>query len=472
MNNSLSIFIEFIDQNTIKSLSVIIIILISFIICQESKAQDMPVIVEYKDGNLPKKLPYGTSFVIQGEPNIISSEGTVEQVIFSIIPEDNSDSTSYVWKKKNAEDKLKIEVDDELYPGKKYKFKFDIYIHRKIESKAVQEIIDSVKLIAINKFIDDGGSSLSELDNVTRNVITHISKNYPNYYYYDGDKEINKIKFSYNQEWLQNVMDIAMNERLIKLENNEILTSFLIIKSISDTINKDTLNESERNCILAISQSQNYTELLLDLENLTSCLSNIDSVYNELQYIEVKQNSINDLQQTMDFQQDQLKTLEDQLKLTKQLEVKTISWKTDENNIKTNSTTIEQVGLRYGIAYSPISYDYSQWFQFITTRFYFWPIDKNMGQPYYKPHNRLALNVGAIVGNIEYNGQKLHDINNLGIKLLTGISYDVTKQWSITGGTIWFEYNEGNPFNEIRETKASFYLGLSFDFNIIENIKK
>lgn len=441
--------------------------------------KDSPVIVEYKDGNLPKKLPYGTPFVIQGDPIHPISKDTIEKIELYITK--NNDTVFFTsWKRIKKDNKLKIAVDQELYPGQKYKVTIKFFMEREIDSSAVKEIIDSVKNYAIQLYDSLNGSGEQNMKSFIDESIKSVSKKYPNYYYIDDNDTINGINLIYSdKEWPRRIMNLAATIKRLKKAKKKRDDYYKEIKHELNSICKDSSDACTSKCIDEIKNTDSLSNLKIDA--LLTCFNRdtvlFKTIITSLYFVKKEITTINSLKNETDSITLQLKALEEKLKKSKSLYVEAIPLEQtvpDEKNVSTGNDPLDQIGLRYGIAYTPVSNSYHQMFQYVAARFYFLPIDKTMNSPYQTKHslNRLALNIGAVVGEIDYKGQQLHSIENLGVKLLTGISWDLTAQVSSVFGALWFEYNEGNPFNQIRETKASAFGGLTFDFNLIETLRR
>ena len=450
-----------------------VLIFLSIKIQAQSDAQ---VVLEYKSGNFPSKLPYGTNFIIKGPPVSPESGDTAMRIQLKVYEKDKDEDVyyKYTWESKKKESIFEIPVSKVLYPGTAYTFKFNFFVKSQIDDNVAITVFDSVKLKVLVRVIEKHSISGEDTKLIVENALNEVGKQYKQYYYLKGDTIKPGLKLDNTEQWEVAVMQSSNYVSTLITIKADAQQSFKDLKSYIAGKDTATLSSSEKNCIETINRAVDYTEIDSNLYNCLLTTTGFDDVNSEIDNILSKKASIDQFSRLLKQTQGITTDKEKKLKQTQLLKIETVNINTDSTIAETNNASKERLGLRYGLAYSPIGWDENLLFQFVTTRFYILPLDKSMDKPFkqFWELNRLAINLGMIIGDIKYKGEKLQDVENLGLKLLTGVSYDFSKNLSLSTGFIWFDYNEGNPFYEKRKTKASFYVGLSFDFNLIETLKK
>jgi hypothetical protein len=434
--------------------------------------QDGSVVVEVKDGNLPESIPTGKPIIIKGS-SIFGNNEMAKIIYLDVIDTKLEKISSYKWLNESNSNDFEINVDA-LYPGVPYKLEMRYYKEQTIDQKIANGIIDSVRGVALDIMRKNHGISLSVLDSLTQIYIDTIGKDNPANFYLENEKVVEGVNFKYPTEWLKYIMNTATDEVIYRMVMESISTDYTDFRQllISNLSNKDTLSEDSE--LRKVVQSDTY----FDLED-DEILSELDEYENlsvilkeDLEYILEQEAQL--IERKKDYQNsiEALDDIEKVLKESKQLSVHKLTKSYKDFNVTGDKSSADQLGLRYGVGYSSIGWDDNLLFHYAVARYYLFPIDKSMSSPYHRNWNKLAINIGAVIGDLNYKGQELHDVSNLGLKLLTGISYDLSEDISANMGLLWFDYNPGEPFDDVNRTKASAYVGLSFDINLIENIKK
>jgi hypothetical protein len=436
--------------------------------------QNGPVVVEVKDGNLPQNLPYGVAFTLKGDAIHPVKGDQVFAIDLIIRVENNKDSTVYSWKRDGEEKEFSLFIDEQLYPGLDYSFKFNYYIEQTVSTEVADKFIKQVKDKALQEFREREGTSYYQFDSIIGSVVNLLGDDYPEYFYFDEGEKVQGLKLLYDKDWYGEVLDLAQAEVDVERKSKDLIAYKVELKRecedrLNDTENKPSqvISDELKKIIKAIEANRSLPDSKPVLKSDKSL-----AVYYQLEKIESLQRDIVLANKRVVKHTSEIPVLERKLRSSRQLVVSSVLIDPKSKNSKTQKSTIEQIGLRYGVGYSPIGGDDNMLFQYAVTRFYIAPIDKKMTNPYYKWYNHIALNIGAVLGDLDYKGEKLYDNRNLKLKLVTSVSYDIFPQVSANVGAIWYDQSVGDQKDEIFKTKASVFMGLSFDINIIENIKK
>lgn len=439
------------------------------------KGQDIgKIIVKYENGSLPSVLPSGVDFIIEG--NAISSSGKAAQAVNLIIKEEkllDSNKFDIIYSKfwvKGTSDKFIIPVAKQLYPGRKYKFCFEFYTDGVLDNKLVGNLLDSIITRTSLKFKKNLAISLSEQKVIVKDVINNISKDYPSIGYIENDEVKKGIKISNNNLWLSTIMNYSATLYQIDNTKKQIIEEFNEIKRI--ITNDESLKTSDLGNL--IKAAENYSEV--DSSTINSEIKKFGGKYPSIvdynKQLNIKSGELAFLNNK---EEDLFNKVKDEILNEKVVFQENKEIITNTSPTETDESTKDRLGIRYGIAWAPFFGDKNHntnLVNVVTTRIYFFPVNKSMDKPFRKMWDltRLGMNLGAAISSMKYEGVELEN-TGLGMKLLTGISWDINKNFSFSAGGIWYDINEGTPFKSVSRTKAVFYFAITFDFNLIETLK-
>jgi hypothetical protein len=422
-----------------KQLLLMVLCFLSFFANGQTKDR---IIVKYADNSLPGILPSGTEFIIEGKA-ISPSGKQAKAVKLIIVDSDNKMFESNTWIKTDNNDIFQLTCSQQLYPGRKYSFKLQFFVEAEITPKQADLILNSIIDSSVAQFTKNLGISFTQQKQIIQKESNKIGVDYPFFGYIENDSLRTGIKILLNDDLknFQKDKDINSNEAFKKTDFGKILL-----------------------------KASNYKEL-----NLASLRAQFkDSISSEYSiFLDALDSKIQKLNKFEANQNDSLNRI-----IKKLISAKVISQENNEvvvktNEIKTSENSSDRIGLRYGIAYCNFFDKNKNVFiaNIVAVRFYFRAIDKSMNSPYSDWRSRVSLNLGSVVSSMQLNGITLQN-TDLGIKLVTGLSLDINKNFSFSAGSIWYNINEGTPFNSVSKSKAVFYFALTFDFNLLENLKK
>lgn len=105
-------------------------------------------------------------------------------------------------------------------------------------------------------------------------------------------------------------------------------------------------------------------------------------------------------------------------------------------------------------------------------RFYLAPVDRSLPIPWSSPRARAAIDIGALFqSEVRFRGQKQNDLFN-GISPTLGVSYDLTRYLSVSGGMLFFRQPSTNPLADTTggEVRTAVYLGVGTDFDALNQL--
>lgn len=105
-------------------------------------------------------------------------------------------------------------------------------------------------------------------------------------------------------------------------------------------------------------------------------------------------------------------------------------------------------------------------------RFYLAPVDRSLPVPWSSTRARAALDVGALFqSDLTYRGQQQNKLFN-GITPTLGVSYDLTRYLSVTGGWLFFRQPSTNPLAaaSASRVRTAMYLGVGTDFDALNQL--
>ncbi|MDW3194879.1 MAG: hypothetical protein R8G66_21070 [Cytophagales bacterium] len=113
-------------------------------------------------------------------------------------------------------------------------------------------------------------------------------------------------------------------------------------------------------------------------------------------------------------------------------------------------------------------------FSYFAFKFFFAPVDKGLKNAYVgnRFFDRWYFLVGVVTSeNFKFKNQDLQN-TNLGVKPVVGFGRDFNRFISIEGGMVFYDQPNVSPAIESARLKGSFFLGLSFDVDIINALSK
>ena len=508
-----------------KTNAYLIIILFQFVANISIGQTSTQTIVNVVDGKFSSDLPHGAPFIIKGSAVDKTSGELMKKIKLTIIKPhtpafasnvDKLDTVSITeWNNTDSSKIFELSVEKELFANQEYKVVFQYYMKKEIPKEALDRIVESVRKSIIDTVSKTGWSSNTIVENLIKNAQVQESKKYPDYKYISNSGALaDGLNFSFPIEWISSVNNVGLNKSQISSADSSINESWLLIKKEIEAdkekriIRIDTTKEStevDSTIISAegdttanqitnevykydtildykvdaevkdiLNQAKSYQEI--DAESLINKLKLNQptpeelSLIAELRNIKSKGKDVKDLKSKKRILDSTMFAVEDNLKKTKQLAVTSEIFNQNSTGT-TEKSTDQMLGLKYGIAATPYDGYDATWFQYIVLRFYFVQVDKNMKSAYKRDCYRISFNLGMVLGDLNYKDRKLSNLEHLDMKLLTGFSVDITQEFNFDIGLVWFEDDAGDPFQS-RALKAAFYTGVSFDFNIIERLKR
>lgn len=105
-------------------------------------------------------------------------------------------------------------------------------------------------------------------------------------------------------------------------------------------------------------------------------------------------------------------------------------------------------------------------------RYYLAPVDRSLPTPWSSPRARAAIDIGALFqSDLTYRGQEQKDLFN-GISPTIGVSYDLTRYLSVTGGMLFYRQPSTNPLagDGAARVRTSAFLGVGSDFDALNQL--
>lgn len=403
---------------------------------------------------LGQNLPYYEGFIIYFSDKELDDFNNIDSSFMSIELSGKTITDEIIGNKKN--DTIKFRVPP-LLPSKKYNFKFEFKLKGNLSKEEGIELSWMVINEAIKEFTRLGGINEDGIKNITNTVIGNKIGTYK------GKKQIEEIKFHLSDTIIRILIDIPSYKSNWLKYNNKLEN----IKSGLDELFNFTQLQSLNGFI-------NYKypisgEFLNDFTLTTDQKDKVEDINRIL-------NNINFFHK---------KYTNDSTKLTKEIDKFIEGGEIRYKYTQTYSPTINKetsnypesfrLGLKYGIGFVGFNeFEELDFTQYILIRFYLGQSDKtkskNYANTYTRIINRVSLNVGAGLSNLQYDKRDVEK-TNAGIRLMTGLGIDVSPHFSIEIGSYFFNIQEGNPFNTNMVLRAAPYIGISFDANIIEFLK-
>jgi hypothetical protein len=133
-----------------------------------------------------------------------------------------------------------------------------------------------------------------------------------------------------------------------------------------------------------------------------------------------------------------------------------------------------RIGTGTGYGTSALNYSVSDFepLALVALKFYRWPVDKSLPDPYWGRGRmaRMSLAVGALVStDLSYRGNGLEK-PTAGVYPLVGLSYDVTRDFGVQLGLIFFEEPSTNPVSTDKFLRSAPYTAIVFDFDAANRI--
>lgn len=104
-------------------------------------------------------------------------------------------------------------------------------------------------------------------------------------------------------------------------------------------------------------------------------------------------------------------------------------------------------------------------------RFYLAPVDRSLPVPWSSRRARAAIDIGALFqSDLTYRGQEQNDLFN-SISPTVGLSYDLTRYLSVTGGMLFYRQPSTNPLaTDAGRVRTSLFLGVGTDFDALNQL--
>lgn len=445
---------------------------------------DFPII-QYENGKLKTQfLPYGKKFIVKG--SCILANGDTTDLVVMTLKKEQSDTTSLVesfWKKKDNQNyDFELFVDRSLDIGANYHISFYFFKYQPnspIDTPTLKEIIDSsINFLELNGYLS-GKSTKSLIGQMNEKF---RKKRLPEFSF---GREIqtllgSKVKI----ESLKKELAEPINEKVFLLKNAHDTND-----SLASVRNKiDSLNKIKSKFLVSLKADSTIIDSFLTTKDVSCKISNVkvDSFKSDSvkEYVNSCKSSYEHLKRNLNDStklQDELtiitKTLDDAISKANSNEYILASDVKALHYAYASETDIRALRIRtdYSLAVSMISFDKPDYqaLYYLGFRIYFNDIDKSLRDPYKKGiYSRLSFVIGAVVlDKLKYKGKKLEDIENIGLKVITGLGADINKYFGVNMGLLWCEQKTVKTLSTRNYLKASPFMSFSFDFDIINKLK-
>ncbi|MFC1719484.1 hypothetical protein ACFL6S_37890 [Candidatus Poribacteria bacterium] len=424
-----------------------------------------------------------------------------------------------------ADDELEfaIIVDRPLQFGREYNFTFNFYqkfeniddsVKEEAVDKVIKEIVDKVMEKAKQQVDDVGYTSSNSLTDFLEQAVDEksdeLSKEATRYPWgihttlgylspEIGEKDLRNfgrrglaLRYSVEvpNEWNDTLADLVLYERSLKK-------------------NKD-VREETKSAIIELSRGKNFKDLVQrlrddhdevkenDIKNLIDSVESLQTKSNPLtpfetleQDLEIHPVDKETLQQLRSDYTDyiaaadkietakakivELKPKTREIRITiANAYVNSGAGKTVSRAYVMNTTELKSISLGtvYGLAYTGLNlFEDAEldMFRYAGIKFFFGPVDKNLHDPYLVGwRSKVSLFIGlATNGDLTYKGGVLADA--AGTKPLLGGSVDINRYVTLDIGSVWFRQDSVSPENSEKKLRAAPYIGLSFDFDVLNN---
>jgi hypothetical protein len=105
-------------------------------------------------------------------------------------------------------------------------------------------------------------------------------------------------------------------------------------------------------------------------------------------------------------------------------------------------------------------------------RFYLGPVDRSLPEPWSSRRARAAIDIGGLFqSELTYRGQEQRSLFK-SISPTLGVSYDLTRYLSVTGGMVFYRQPSTNPLagTSASHVRTSLFLGVGTDFDALNQL--
>ena len=444
-------------------------------------------IIKIENGNLkPSQLPYWKDFAIEAPVKVNGISAKAVNLYIEIVSKSGGTKSVFKTSTNQTVSSDKVDVFKILVPketleiNKKYVVKLEYFFPTSsIQDfgKALDQTIDS--LFSIIEKDPNASIGDTELQNTLLNYIPNfedsdsiLGKNKATGLFEKKNSNTKLFPISWKDSLISAVISVLVPKRNISEERakrdnivNQILEDEIGLNSRSSfysELNKFLLNDS-------FTDKVDSAKIMHELKFYTNGFENIDS-----DEIGTKVSQLVGHNKQIRSYTQQFNSKHQDLNLLKKREI---------NRFKTHTSVVSassaynssadlvgvKIGTDLGLGITFFENREADMFTYSALKFYFFPYDKRMVHPWGKNNffGRTSFLFGvALSGNIFYKGQQL-DNTRIGVKPLMGISIDVTKQFTFSGGLLFFNQSRPSPFSGESRLRARGFVSVGFDFDAI-----
>lgn len=292
--------------------------------------------------------------------------------------------------------------------------------------------------------VDDFGEKLK------RNFLDLVATN--------GEKDNAEINISTSKENLLGTIQAELNAGVASAD----------VKALIDFISAPGMDDT---AIVALINSGSFT-----VANRPALKADVKLLSDGYEQKSLSENKMKEIEQTII--QDKTATVNYLTKSTQSSKIEAMK------RVEEVEIVGERIGTAFGVGLVFFEIDnndglIADMFQSFGLKFYFKPFDKRLEDPYSfkkeegtkfslkRAWSKSSLLVGIVTSpRLVYEGQELI-ATSIGVKPLVGINYDVTKQFSVGVGSVFFNQPTPSTLSDRSSLVARPYVNLNFDFNVI-----
>lgn len=478
-----------------------------------------------------QSLPYGRPFYLEGQAKYGSKKiDAVSVEVYEIEWHDKKakkgrgpiTDSSYTlhlhqvgfWMRSEGEGAsiFKIPISSPLKLAGDYQLKFRFFSFSKGEYNLVDLLVSKLQG-RLRRHYEENGWLSSELTIEKLQVLaSEMSEMNPDMHYLIPDEHgqlLFKQGYYYenlkeNCDWIKANLDLAAIESEIDKREIESLRIWKVIKQQmkSKPVKKfmqaaSLANENEYSDYIEIlngvyrtgeieKSGSRLDSIFLKLKTATK----IDPIPDEVSFLSAQFDKLSDNISKLKDERDNSVSPKKAIKrldpdLRQSFSLIAISIDRSSANARTNNESVN-VGTTFGIGCIGYIFNENQATEkqklrlepdlvtYTALKFYLSPRDKSLSDirhVYPKRGSRIAVLIGVSTsGLLNFRGQTQD--NSLSVTPLTGFSFDFMRAAEIDLGLIWFRQNTVSPISTRKVLKASAFIGLSWDFDILNRLTK
>ena len=463
----------------------------------KNSGNDKDPVLEFVQGKFIKMyLPFDQSFIIAGDTQINESLN-IDAVIVKIrtskdkeIINDSGEQDIFWTRKDKKETTFSIRVDP--LPKWKYKYYITLIFGKNIEEVLVNSFLSDFTELLRDYFVKEKGIEKQKIFTLFNDSFKNKFPDEQIYYirekaiYYRG-ADVNVIMNMLDRE-------LTLDQRYANfckliLKQNQSDQYFNQFISTSGEVNDDKKQnpdkyksiEQDMDSLLNVKKKEDLSAQEETANRINIQINNSSSFEKIKMLLEIRVQVIKSVAEETDISRDiddYINALKGQIK-----EIFTESFRSQilKPTYIESETELDRVmvGTVFGFGTAMLSMKNTEvgGFSYMGLQLYFGPVDRRKMDPYRTKLSRWSILVCLLYkSELIYKGQTLGDFWG-GFKPLMGIGYalplPILKAISINGGFIFYSQPNINPLAATDpKPKISIFIGLSFDFDLINRLIK